>query len=222
MRNLKIFAILTIMLIGAQITTAIQPVVINEPQLVNEDTVIQARKSNDNLNKFSSEKLDMLAKRYRNDLKECVPFHFNQYIDFFGLKIYFNIDINGWINNKCEYKISGQIKSIGKDIREVYEVKISDEQIAKFQPVVECHFDKSQLEVFVDGLFSKPGGEKSTISKMLESPEKKFNKNTTKLTPEEEKLAMMIMTENVCQVPNKEELMKQFEELAQPSTPQNL
>lgn len=222
MKNLKIFGILAALIIGAQITTAIQPVSINEPQLVNEDTAIQARKNNDDMNKFSSEKLDILAQRYKQDMKECVPFHFNQYIDFFGLKVYFNIDINGWINNKCEYKLSGQIKSIGKDIREVYEIKISDEQIAKFQPVVECHFDKTQLGIFVDGLLSKSSESKSTISKMLESPEKKLSKSSTKLTPEEERLATMIMTENVCQVPNKEELMKQLEELMKSSTPQNL
>lgn len=222
MKNLKIFGVLAALVISSQVSTAIQPVSINEPQLVNEDVAIQARQNNENLNRFSTEKLDILAQRYKQDMKECVPFHFNQYLDFFGLKVYFNIDINGWIDNRCEYKISGQIKSIGKDIREVYEIKISDEQIARFQPVVECHFDKTQLGIFVDGLLSKSSENKSAISKILESPEKRLGKNSTKLNSEEEKLATMIMTENVCQVPNKDELMKQLEELMQTSTPQNL
>ena len=222
MKNLKILVTIAALIIGAQITTAIQPVSINEPQLVNEDVAIQARKNNEEINRFSSEKLDLLAKRYKNNMRECVPFHFNQYIDFFGLKLYFNIDINGWIDNKCEYKITGQIQSIGKDIREVYEIKVSDEQIAKFKPIIECHFDKTQLNVLVDGLFSTSPSSKSTISKMLESPEKKLNRNSTKLTPEEERLASMMMTENVCKVPNKDELMKQLEELMKTSTPQNL
>lgn len=218
MKNLKILAILTALIIGTQIAIAIQPVSINEPQLVNENTAIQAQQSNDNLNKLSPEKFAVLGKRYRNNMYECVPFHFNQYIDFFGLKIAFNIDINGWVNNKCEYKISGQVKSIGKDIREVYDVKATDEQIARFQPRVECYFDKAQLAILVDGLFSTTK-EQSAIGKMLESPEKKLKNKTQQLTPEEEKLAAMIMTENVCSVPNKEDLMKQLEEFIKPNTP---
>jgi hypothetical protein len=42
---------------------------------------------------------------------------------------------------------------------------------------------------------------------------------TKQLTPEEEKLAMMLMTENVCSIPNKDDLMKQFNELVKPETP---
>ena len=222
MKLLKTFAILAILLVSTQITTALQPVSINEPQLVNENTALQAQKSNNDINKFSSEKLNLLGQRYRNNLKECVPFHFNQSLDLFGLKFYFNLDINGWIDDKCEYKITTQIKSIGKDIREVYNIKATDEQIAAFQPNVECHFTKAQLEVLVDGLFPQNTNQ-SAISKMLTSPEKKLKNKaaatTKQLTPEEEKLAMMLMTENVCSIPNKDDLMKQFNELVKPETP---
>lgn len=209
----QLFAMILTLIIGAQISVAMQPVSVNEPQMVNEDTAVQARKNNEEMNKFSAEKLDLLGKRYRDDMYECVPFHFNQYIDFFGLKIAFNIDINGWVENKCEYKISAQVKSIGKDIREVYEIKATDEQIAKFDPKIECYFTKEQLRVLVDGLLSTSTDNKGALGKMLDPDKKLKTKQTPQFTPEEEKLATMIMTENVCSIPNKDELMKQFEEL---------
>ena len=54
MKNLKILVTIAALIIGAQIATAIQPVSINEPQLVNEDVAIQARKNNEEINRFSS------------------------------------------------------------------------------------------------------------------------------------------------------------------------
>ncbi len=62
--------------------------------------------------------------------RSCESLHMNQSIDLFGLKISYQIDVNGWVDNKCSYYMTGNIGGIGKDIREVFNVKATDETIA--------------------------------------------------------------------------------------------
>ncbi len=49
------------------------------------------------------------------------------------------------------------------------------------------------------------------------SAEKSIAYKKTKLSPAEEKLVAMLVTENVCTVPNKDELMEQFNKLVSPN-----
>ena len=210
---MKKILLYTILLTLPTSANAIQTMNVSEAQYFNESTTQQVKNSNN----LSSEKFDLLAKRYYNDLRECVPFHYNQRLDFFGLKINFNIDINGWnTQNKCEYKITGNIDSIGKDIREVYNVKVSDEKISEIRPVFECKFTKEQLNILAEAMISKNQNNTKTISKMLESPEKSLKHSKKEnLTPEEEKFIAMLSTENACIIPNKDELMEKFTEILQ-------
>jgi len=209
------FFALTALIITSVAAFAIQPVSVTEQKSLNEQTAVQLKKSAGPGGAIFMDKLDVLTQRYTENMRNCVPFHFNQYLDLFGLKIYFNIDINGWIDNKCEYKITGNISAIGNDIREVFDVKIADEQISKIKPVIECHFDKTQLNTMIDAFISHNSQTETTVSKMLESPEKRLKNSKYQLTPEEEKLMLMLMSDNVCQVPNKDEIIQQFTELMQ-------
>ena len=133
-------------------------------------------------------------------------------MDIFGLKISFQVDINGWVNNKCSYYMTGNIGGLGKDIREVFNINqsVTDEQIAKFKPVIECNFSKDELNTMVDALVARRERYTTQIAQMLEKPNKKYNDSIQKLTPEEEKLVQMITTGNVCKIPNSAELMEQF------------
>lgn len=201
-------------------TGAIQPMSVNEPQLVIEHTVKEAKSPDSPTGLFFADKFDQLGKRYNNNLKNCVPVHWHDYLDIFGFKLNLSIDINGWIDGKCEYKITGNIPSIGKDIREVFEVKATDEQIAAIKPMLECHFTKPQLEMFWNTMINSAGertGAKSdsekAISNMMDAPQKDVKKPQKELSPEEQKLAMMFMTENICTVPNKEDVMNKFNEI---------
>ena len=54
-------------------------------------------------------KIDDLTGRYMNNMRECQPLHLHQYIDLFGLKISYKIDVNGWVDNKCAYSLTGNV-----------------------------------------------------------------------------------------------------------------
>jgi len=127
------------------------------------------------------------------------------------------MDINGWNENKCEYRITGNIGGIGKDIREVFNVKISDEKIEKIKPVIECNFTKDQLNLIVDAIIARNARNAQQIRDMLANPEEKYvsSKSNQGLTKEEEKLLMMLMEGKACSIPNKDELMQQFTEMSE-------
>ena len=138
-------------------------------------------------------------------------------IDLFGLKISYQIDVNGWVDNKCSYYMTGNIGGIGKDIREVFNVKATDETIAAIKPKLKCNFTQSQLNTLVDGFLAAQERKMAEAAETSMSAEKSIAYKKTKLSPAEEKLVAMLVTENVCTVPNKDELMEQFNKLVSPN-----
>lgn len=205
MKIIKALATGLVCLLSIQaISTAISPVVTNEPKSVNENTTEQVLKTGGPAGALYTEKFDKLAKRYEKNLRECVPAHFKQYIDLFGLKININIDINGWKNNKCEYRAEANVPAIGDDIRESFGLTVTDEEFAQIKPVGECHFNQEQLNIAIDALVSEPKNQGQSHKKLSKKRE---------TTPEEAKFMQMIMTQQVCQFTNKDEVLKQFDEL---------
>lgn len=197
---------------------AMQTQNVSVQKAVNKNAVEDiSSKSADN-EKMAIDKINKLGERYLSNLRNCEQVHVNEYIDLFGLKLSFKLDINGWTDNKCSYKLTGNIGGIGKDIREVFEVKIADEAIAKIQPVIECNFSKDQLNILVDAIIARNEQNMTQISQMLENPEKKYDATKKKLTPEEEALIKMLAEGNACTIPNMQELMQQFTELMSPAS----
>lgn len=181
---------------------------------INHETVTQILNKKANKDAIWDAKANDLTNRYYNNIKTCEPAHFDQYIDFFGLKISIKADINGWIDNKCNYTFSGKIGGLGKDIKEVFEVNIADQTINKFEPKFECNFTKSDLENIVTVIKEASASDNEIISQTLQSPEKKYSKNNThELTKNEEKLLSTLTNGKTCKLLNKDELMNNFTEI---------
>ncbi len=214
MKRLKSLLIISALLVSIPtIANAMQTKAVKEQQAVNKNSAQQMQKMSDKNELFTvDQKIDILSKKYLNNFRTCEPLHISESMDIFGLKISFQVDINGWVNNKCSYYMTGNIGGLGKDIREVFNINqsITDEQIAKFKPVIECNFSKTELNTMVDAFVARSERNTTQIAQMLEKPNKKYNDSIQKLTPEEEKLVQMITTGNVCKIPNSSELMEQF------------
>lgn len=221
MKKIKILALAVVMFLGVQsASNAIQTTNLNEQKAINKNVAIQARETGatNPYEAFAVEKLDTLVSRYYNNLRECEPLHISEYIDIFGLKVGFKIDMNGWVDNKCSLEMTGKISGIGKDIRDVFEVKISDDAIAKIEPLVKCNFTKDQMNIIVDAIIARNQKNETQIRQMLEKPTKKYKDEPTKLTKEEEALVAMLMSGGACTIPNQEELMKNLTEIMMPTT----
>lgn len=221
MKNLKTLFIISALLVSIPAATnAMQTKAVKEQQAVNKNSAQQMQEMADK-NEFSAidKQIDILSKRYLDNFRTCEPLHMTESMDIFGLKISFQVDINGWVNNKCSYYMTGNIGGLGKDIREVFNISqsVTDEQIAKFKPVIECNFSKDELNTMVDAFVARNERNTEQIAQMLEKPNKKYSDALQKLTPEEEKLIQMITTGNVCKIPNSSELMEQFSQIIMPT-----
>lgn len=220
MKKLKSLLIISALLVSIPtIANAMQTKAIKEQQAVNKNSAQQMQEMTDKNELFTvDQKIDILSKKYLNNFRTCEPLHITESLDFFGLKISIQVDINGWVNNKCSYYMTGNIGGLGKDIREVFNINqsVTDEQIAKFKPVIECNFSKAELNTMIDAFIARNERNTIQIAQMLEKPNKKYNDSIQKLTPEEEKFVQMITTGNVCKIPNSSELMEQFSQFIMP------
>lgn len=220
MKKLKSLLIISALLVSIPTATnAMQTKAVKEQQAVNKNSARQMQEMTDKNELFTvDQKIDILSKKYLNNFRTCEPLHISESMDIFGLKISFQVDINGWVNNKCSYYMTGNIGGLGKDIREVFNINqsVTDEQIAKFKPVIECNFSKAELNTMIDAFIARNERNTIQIAQMLEKPNKKYNDSIQKLTPEEEKFVQMITTGNVCKIPNSSELMEQFSQFIMP------
>lgn len=220
MKKLKSLLIISALLVSIPTATnAMQTKAVKEQQAVNKNSARQMQEMTDKNELFTvDQKIDILSKKYLNNFRTCEPLHITESMDIFGLKISFQVDINGWVNNKCSYYMTGNIGGLGKDIREVFNINqsVTDEQIEKFKPVIECNFSKAELNTMIDAFIARNERNTIQIAQMLEKPNKKYNDSIQKLTPEEEKFVQMITTGNVCKIPNSSELMEQFSQFIMP------
>lgn len=221
MKKIKSLLIISALLLSIPTATnAMQTKAVKEQQAVNKNSARQMQEMTDKNELYTvDQKIDILSKKYLNNFRTCEPLHISESMDIFGLKISFQVDINGWVNNKCSYYMTGNIGGLGKDIREVFNINqsVTDEQIAKFKPVIECNFSKDELNTMVDAFVARSERNTTQIAQMLEKPNKKYNDSIQKLTPEEEKFVQMITTGNVCKIPNSTELMEQFSQFIMPA-----
>ena len=159
MKKLKSLLIISALLVSIPTATnAMQTKAVKEQQAVNKNSARQMQEMTDKNELFTvDQKIDILSKKYLNNFRTCEPLHISESMDIFGLKISFQVDINGWVNNKCSYYMTGNIGGLGKDIREVFNINqsVTDEQIAKFKPVIECNFSKDELNTMVDAFVAR-------------------------------------------------------------------
>lgn len=210
---LTIFAVIAILAAVPVSVNALTTVNVDSQRDINKGTVNQIMTKKAAESAAFEAKIEELTSRYLNNIRTCEPLHYSQHIDIFGLKVDVNININGWVDNKCKYELSGKVGGLGKDIREVFELNIPDETISKFEPKIECNFTQNDLNIIVAAILARNERNEVLVSQMLESPEKKLTQKKPELSTEEEQLVSLLVSGQACKVLNKEELMNNFSEL---------
>lgn len=217
MKKITNLILAIIALVSVQISAnAIQTKAVQEQTQINQNTAKQAKIMADEVaNSSFDKKFEILSEKYINNFRTCEPLHINQYWDVFGLKFGFKLDINGWNGDKCSYNFTGKFDSLGKDIREVFEVPISDESISKFEPIIKCDFTKDELNILVDAIIARNQRNQDQINRILKNPDDLYSiaMKKEKLTPEEEKLIKVLVGGKACTIPNQQELMKNFTDM---------
>ena len=219
MKKFTIYLITLVMFVSlATGANAIQTKNVKEQTEINQNNAKQAKIiAEEAANNSIDKKIENLSQRYINNFRTCEPLHISQYWDVFGLKFGFKVDVNGWNGDKCSYNLTGKFEGLGKDVRELFEVPVSDEMLAKFEPIVQCDFTKDQLNIMVDAFIARSQKNEEQIKKILNNPENLYSiaNQKEKLTPEEEKLIKVLTDGKTCTIPNQKELMNVFSEIMQ-------
>ena len=207
MKKLSMILVLATILAGSA-CLAIQTMNIDEQKGALKTTNAQNQKLTD-----TTLQIEELGKRYKSNFKTCEPVHVLQSIDLFGLKFSFKFDINGWTDNKCVYEMSAKVDGLGKDINEVYNLNIADEEISKIEPKVTCKFSQEELDTLVDAISAsiQRAGEVREMSDKAAAEAAKSN-----LSPEEQKAIGMLVGSGACTAPDMAEVMTKYSELAKP------
>ncbi len=217
MSNFKRFVLILALLISVPtIAGALQSTSADVQKKCNQDTAVNFSNATpaDVANK-AMDAITELSERYMTNFRTCEPVHIKQTVDVFGLKLNYQFDINGWVDNKCSYYMTGNIGGLGNDIKDVFHLDIKDETIAKVKPIVQCNFTQEELDVVIDGFVAMQDRKADERSKYVTSGEVSVS-SIKKTSPEEEKMMQLLMGGQVCVIPNQEELMQNITELMQP------
>ena len=209
MNKLKLLILATAIIIGVpSIAGALQTNSIEVAKDVNQDTAVQVR---DVGAAAAVDSVTELMNRYMTNLRTCEPIHLSQSIDIFGLKANYQFDVNGWVDNKCSYYMTGNIGGLGKDIRDIFKINATDEDIAKIKPIVQCNFNQEELDILIDGFVAAQ--ERKIEEKLSPASAEVSVSSKKKLSPAEEKMMEMLMSGQACTVLNQEQLMQDFSKL---------
>jgi hypothetical protein len=208
MNKLKLLVLATAIIVGVpSIAGALQTNSIEVARDLNQETAVQVNE----VGAAAVDSVTELMNRYMTNFRTCEPVHLSQSIDIFGLKASYQFDINGWVDNKCSYYMTGNIGGLGKDIRDIFKINVTDEDIAKIKPIVQCNFTQEQLDILVDGFVAAQ--ERKVVDKLSSSSANVSTSGKKKLSPAEEKMMEMLMSGQACTVPNQEQLMQDFSKL---------
>lgn len=207
------------LLVGVQnISNAIQTGHIEKQKEINKSTANQAQTTNQALSNTFDKQILELSNRYTSNFRNCEKFQFSNSLNIFGLKTSFQFNIDGWQDNKCYYNITGNVNGIGKDIREVFKINdsITDENIAKIKPQIQCKFTQENLNTLVNWFTEKSvSNDKDSIASLMKKPFKDVQNKKNQITDEE--IIQLISNPQVCTILNREELINEVTKILYPT-----
>lgn len=223
MKNIKIIMLACIMFIGTQsiagvlkgidlISLAPVPEAVQTSREIIKELESEPEVKDEAQPEALQEIKNSLTPEMIKDLRTCKPYDEKFDFEIIGINISFKIKIDGWVDEKCTYHISGKVNKIGDEIRNSFGLTVSDDVVAKFEPKVQCGFDKDQLNILVDAVIEEDKRSTEQINSLLKNPEEALMHSAQELTPQEQKLVDMIVEQNVCTIVNQDELMKLFAE----------
>lgn len=212
--------IFCIILLGSLRVYSIQTPNVEEQKEVNKNMLANIKNYNEDDLLNLLEKFNKLGNRYINNVRTCEKVHFNEELDFFGLKFSLKADINGWVDKKCSYELSANFGGFGKDIHAIFDIPVKDSTIEKFKPGVKCNFTQKDLNLIAKILSKKHTENIAIYKKMIKESNFDLKKNENndenkeiKLTADEQKLLTILTDGKTCEIPNLGEIMVNFMEI---------
>ena len=178
----------------------------NQPQDISdippEPEIIQI--SRDKSTAAKNEKQE--PKGFAQYFRTCKPYKEEMDAEYMGIKMHYEIEILGWINNKCTLKFTSKATGIGNSFGKEYGIDPSDANISTFAPNVKCEFSKAQLLYVGDSILQENERNSGSNNNMLKNPNKIEFPEFENMTMQDIKLLQVIFADKACKILNLEEL----------------
>ena len=148
-------------------------------------------------------------KNFENNLSMCEPYKETMTTEYMGMKMRYNIEIAGWINNKCVLNFDASMLDAGTTFEDTYGFEPGSVEVFGFAPKVRCEFTKKQLLYVGDNILQ----EKSKDRKMLKDPNKIEFPEMKDMSISDIKLLQIILNDRACKVVNANDFIQIFQSL---------
>lgn len=148
-------------------------------------------------------------KNFENNLSMCEPYKETMTTEYMGMKMRYNIEIAGWINNKCVLNFDASMLDAGTTFEDTYGFEPGSVEVFGFAPKVRCEFTKKQLLYVGDNILQ----EKSKDRKMLKDPNQIEFPEMKDMSISDIKLLQIILNDRACKVVNANDFIQIFQSL---------
>ena len=148
-------------------------------------------------------------KSFESNLSMCEPYKETMTTEYMGMKMRYNIEIAGWINNKCVLNFDASMLDAGTTFEDTYGFEPGSVEVFGFAPKVRCEFTKKQLLYVGDNILQ----EKSKDRKMLKDPNQIEFPEMKDMSISDIKLLQIILNDRACKVVNANDFIQIFQSL---------
>lgn len=141
-----------------------------------------------------------------NNIKMCKPYSESMQYDFMGMNFSYNLQIKGWINNKCRLDFDAKAQGASSSFSSLYGIDANDATILSFAPKIRCEFTKQQLEYVGDSILQEEERNGGATNNMLKNPNKLDISTFQNMSDSDQRLMDVVMGQGACTILNMSDL----------------
>ncbi len=181
----------------------------NEYSSPNDEKKFYAPPNRGDIDKNNSKILNPIPvvrrpKSFTSSLSMCEPYKETLTTEYMGMNIKYDLEILGWINNKCVLNFVSNMLGSGEGFEDLYGISADSSQIVGFAPKIRCEFTKQQLLYVGDNILE----ENDKNRKMLKNPNQIEFPDIGEMSFSDVKLLQIIFNDNACKLVNSDEFNK--------------
>lgn len=139
---------------------------------------------------------------FAKNIKMCKPYSESMQYDFMGMNFSYNLQIVGWVNNKCRMDFDAKALGTSSSFASIYGVEASDATVFSFAPKIRCEFTKQQLEYVGDSILQEEERNNGATNNMLKDPNKIDISSFQNMSESDAKLMDVVMGQGACTILN--------------------
>ena len=139
------------------------------------------------------------------NIKTCKPYSESMNSDYMGMNISYNLQIKGWVNNKCRLDFEADISGASSSFQNLYGINSEDATVLSFAPKIRCEFTKQQLDYVGDSILQEEERNNGANNNMLKDPNN-IQFSMDNLSDSDQKLMDVVLNQKACTIINMADL----------------